>query len=262
MRVTAIAQGIHRWLKNFHAQVPLSGRESQQLLNALTGSFRDQLDQAHPTKARDEPSPASKKGWNKVLASLDKPSPSPKTKPGRVHVASAVESADRHLASLLTSPLLMGAPPTAASSRNKKEPWVFAHVPQWQIDQNEAAEALQTHEATESIPPTAETLLEGAQIAPEKPTDIARILKEPSLMADLPEHVEDKNLHPLVKSSEVKDDQRAHTAAAKSAPIRRVLDEQTPKRKPRRGGSSSKPVQRDQELDQDSLWYHLARPAS
>jgi hypothetical protein len=267
MRVTAIAQGIHNWLKTFHAQVPLSGRESQQLLNALTGSFRDQLDRAHPTKARDEPNPASKKAWNKVLASLETPEPSPKTANGQVHVASAVESADRHLASLLTSPLLMGAPPTAASPRSKRERLAKDHVSKREhvrsrrIKQNEAAEAFLIHEATVSNPPTAESLPNSAQIASEQPTAIAQILREPSLMARSPESVKNKDPRLNVKSSEAKNDQRAHIAAD-SAPIGRALDEQNPKRKPRRGGSSSKPVQRDQELDQDSLWYHLARPAS
>lgn len=264
MRVTAIAQGFNKWVARLHRQVPLTGRESQQLLNAMTGSFRAQLDEAHPTKARDEAKPAFRKTFNKVLASLETSSPSPKIASDPVHVTSAVESADRHLASMLTSPLLMGALPTAAKPRSQRARRSNI-VPEWQIEQNEGAKALQTDKADiRSIPLTPETSPVHAQIASETPTDIARILQEPSLLADLPKDAEEQHQRLIVEASDLKKDQRTQSpAAADEAPIELGLDEQNSSRNIRRVASPSKPVRRDHhDSNRNSLWYHLVRPAT
>jgi hypothetical protein len=265
MRVTAIAQGINRWLNNLHRQVPLTGRESQRLLDALTGSFRAKLDEAHPTKAQDEPYPATKKTESKVLAIPKVSRPSPKTAPDPVRATSAVESADRHLASVLTSPLLMGALPAASKSRSVREKERrHQAAPDWQIKQNAAVKALQIDNAvTKSTPLKPKTLREQARILSPKPTDIARILQEPSLLADMPEIPAEKDQHLTVNASEARKDQRTHSAANDDMSIGLGLDEQNFTGTPRRVVVSSRPVRRENpESNRDNLWYHLARPAS
>ncbi len=74
-----------------HPQLPLSPRESNRLLTALTGSFRRHLDEVHPTTAPDS---KPKLGSVSVLT----------TSPHAIH--SSAISADKHLASVLTNPLL------------------------------------------------------------------------------------------------------------------------------------------------------------
>jgi hypothetical protein len=266
MRVTAIAQGINRWLDSLHRQVPLTGRESQHLLNALTGSFRKQLDEAHPTKAQDELNPASQGTLRNGLASLKIPDSSPKTANGPTHAASAVESADRHLASVLTNPLLMGlmsAESTAASPRpgRARRPNT---VPEVQIRQNEGVKAVHHDKATAGPTPlTPKTLPLHAQAASKKHTDIARILQEPSLLAEVPEEAEKKDERLIVKDSEVTKIQQAHSAAAHSALTGPGLDVQISTKRPRRATVLSKPIRHDyHESNRDNLWYHLARPAS
>lgn len=90
-------QGLKSLASKLHPQLPLSPKESHRLLTALTSSFRKQLDEAHPWQARDDDSrPAT--------------ASEPAATPGHhaLHTSS-VAFADRHLASVLTNPLLAKA---------------------------------------------------------------------------------------------------------------------------------------------------------
>lgn len=105
MKSSAIVQGLKSWASALHPQLPLSRRESQRLLTALTSSFRRQLDEAHPphdnSDARLRP-PSSGDGALKSERSHG------------MHSSSAT-FADRHMASVLTNPLL-------AQGRASKKP--------------------------------------------------------------------------------------------------------------------------------------------
>jgi len=89
-----VVQSLKSWASKLHPQLPLNAKESQRLLTALTSSFRQQLDQAHPTRVPGEDS--------KAIKSKGGSSPSGHRE---LH-ASSVDSADRHLTSILTNPLL------------------------------------------------------------------------------------------------------------------------------------------------------------
>lgn len=93
MKVSSVA----RWksfIDKLHPQLPLTTKESQRLLTALTSSFRRHLDEAHPTPSAEEER---------------------KAKVGEVGVAkpqtrtwhSSASHADKHLASVLTNPLFV-----------------------------------------------------------------------------------------------------------------------------------------------------------
>ena len=96
MKGSAVVQGLKSLASKLHPQLPLSPRESQRLLTALTSSFRQRLDEAHPPRqagggdARPKPEPA---------AAL-------KAGAQSLHSSSA-GLADKHLASVLTNPLLV-----------------------------------------------------------------------------------------------------------------------------------------------------------
>lgn len=91
MRGSGVVQGLKSLL---HPQLPLSPKESQRLLTALTSSFRQKLDEAHPRQVHDEDArPTAAKG--RTL----------KTGQHALH-SSSVAFADQHLASVLTNPLL------------------------------------------------------------------------------------------------------------------------------------------------------------
>ena len=94
MKGSAVFQGLKDWASKFHPQLPLNSKESQRLLTALTSSFRKQLDEAHP-----QPVSGEVRKENRL-----KPS-SPRPAAQHLH-SSSVTLADRHLASVLTSPLL------------------------------------------------------------------------------------------------------------------------------------------------------------
>jgi hypothetical protein len=124
MRVTLILRDIKKWLSVLHPQIPLSDRESGRLLNAITGSFRARLDEVHPTRAHDPP-PDGKAQLSRIeqqASQVQFRSVTAKTSDAPSHhFASAVESADRHLASVLTSPLFAG-PATVKTARKKSTP--------------------------------------------------------------------------------------------------------------------------------------------
>jgi hypothetical protein len=84
-----------------HPQLPLSPRESQQLLTLLTTSFRAHLDREHPTPDnRRTQRPAGSNGQR---------SPSP------IRTSSSYASATRHIDSILTNPLFAVKPIRRAS---------------------------------------------------------------------------------------------------------------------------------------------------
>ncbi|OBW63620.1 MAG: Uncharacterized protein AUREO_063140 [Aureobasidium pullulans] len=89
MKASSVQQAFKSLASRIHPQLPLSERESQRLLNALTSSFRSQLDHHH-----DHDHDIS------TSASI---SPSHSIQP---HPLSSGSATDRHLASILTNPLL------------------------------------------------------------------------------------------------------------------------------------------------------------
>ncbi|KAK5169877.1 uncharacterized protein LTR77_005855 [Saxophila tyrrhenica] len=94
MRSSGVVQSLKSWASKLHPQLPLNAKESQRLLTALTSSFRQQLDQAHPIRsARKEEKPTKKEQAVPNIGHRD------------LHASSA-DSADRHLTSILTNPLL------------------------------------------------------------------------------------------------------------------------------------------------------------
>lgn len=82
-------QGFKDWASRFHPQLPLTQRESNRLLTALTTSFRSHLDEVHPRTAEED-------GRQRQNENVSAP------KPGRTEVHSSAAFADRHLASVLT----------------------------------------------------------------------------------------------------------------------------------------------------------------
>ena len=94
MKGSAVVQGLKSLASKLHPQLPLSPKESSRLLTALTSSFRQQLDAAHPRPVSDE----------KDRPKLEDGA-TPKTGNHGLHSSSAA-LADKHLASVLTNPLL------------------------------------------------------------------------------------------------------------------------------------------------------------
>jgi hypothetical protein len=99
MKGSGVLQGLKSLVDKLHPQLPLSPKESQRLLTALTTSFRQQLDRAHPRQVAGDEA----KSHNGGVTAAPKPV-------ARPFHASSVELADKHLASVLTNPLLSGAP--------------------------------------------------------------------------------------------------------------------------------------------------------
>lgn len=87
MRHSAVAAA-WKWL---HPQLPLNTKESHRLLTALTGSFQKHLDKEYPTSAEQDNGHGAKTGATEGRK---------RTPP------SSAALADKHLASVLTSPLL------------------------------------------------------------------------------------------------------------------------------------------------------------
>ncbi|KAH0371916.1 hypothetical protein KCU65_g1455, partial [Aureobasidium melanogenum] len=86
MKASSVQQAFKSLTSRIHPQLPLSERESQRLLNALTSSFRSHLDHHHHN--------------HDAAASATSASPSTQ------HQISSTSATDRHLASILTNPLL------------------------------------------------------------------------------------------------------------------------------------------------------------
>lgn len=83
MKASAVQQAFKSLASRIHPQLPLSERESQRLLNALTSSFRNQLEHHDHSTSATNPTPTSTQ-----------------------HTLSPGTATDRHLASILTNPLL------------------------------------------------------------------------------------------------------------------------------------------------------------
>jgi hypothetical protein len=253
MRVTAIAQGINKWLDSLHRQVPLTGRESQRLLNALTNSFRKQLDEAHPTKAQEDLVSVSRPTSSKLLArvqSTERPAKSPN---GSVHTTSAVESADRHLASVLTSPLMMGPAPIIAKPSPRKGS--STKLSPGKIKETAKAEPVPIRKifATKS---TLKPSFNQPTPIPTKSKVIARSPQETKLLQSSLISPDENVLTPAVKASKVSGDQQPHHPPHSKGdnPAQPGLARQK---------VSSRPVNDDDdEAHSDRhLWYPLARAA-
>jgi hypothetical protein len=128
-----------------HPQLPLSPRESQQLLTLLTTSFRAHLDREHPL-------PESRRA-QKPVGSNGQRSPSPS------RVPSSHASATRHIDSILTNPLFAVKPIRRASEPAAVD--VLRDPVGWFVDQVAAGAATL---------PGAAMCLELLEVAPESPS--------------------------------------------------------------------------------------------
>ncbi|KAF2661265.1 hypothetical protein K491DRAFT_711169 [Lophiostoma macrostomum CBS 122681] len=125
-----------------HPQLPLTPRESEQLLKLLTTSFRTQLDREHPVTSTRESSGQASRQLVKIAA-LDNASPSP--------VPSSYSSADQHMLSILANPLFAVKPRRRASEPGSgglhevlRDPltWFLNHVASGTADLSKAAACL------------------------------------------------------------------------------------------------------------------------
>lgn len=96
MQTTSARQAWKSLASKIHPQLPLTTRESQQLLNLLTTSFRTHLDREHPT-APSEPPPAS---TSTQLIQVEQSRRLP----------SSYDSASEHIDSILSNPLFARKP--------------------------------------------------------------------------------------------------------------------------------------------------------
>ncbi|KAM0721254.1 hypothetical protein Q7P37_003542 [Cladosporium fusiforme] len=99
MKGSAVAQGWKALAAKINNQVPLGPKESNRLLTALTSSFRKHLDEVHPSDVLDE-------GTRPVVNTKQH-------KPEKHALHSSAALADKHLASVLTNPLLAKSTPHA-----------------------------------------------------------------------------------------------------------------------------------------------------
>lgn len=99
MQSTASRRTFSALASKIHPQLPLSPRESQQLLNLLTTSFRAHLDREHPVPLPED-------------TRLDRKPAAPKlrTNAPPIRVDSSYSSAAHHLDSILRNPLLATRP--------------------------------------------------------------------------------------------------------------------------------------------------------
>lgn len=91
-----MVHGFRSLADRIHPRSPLDTKESKHLLSALTSSFRNQLDAAHPQPAPEEPA-----------NSRTRKASAPASKTTKSTIRSSASYADHHLASVLTSPLFV-----------------------------------------------------------------------------------------------------------------------------------------------------------
>jgi len=127
MRGSTVLQGFKDWASKFHPQLPLTQRESNRLLTALTTSFRIHLDKAHP-RAAEEPSKLKDSGNGQVL----------RTSNHAIHSSAAF--ADKHLSSVLTD--LAGPPRRNSTATVSKADQDFANA-QIELQNNPAKDPVQ-----------------------------------------------------------------------------------------------------------------------
>lgn len=97
MKASGIAQGFKSLADKIHHQLPLTTKESSRLLTALTSSFRRHLDEVHPTLPVEDKKDGGKHGASRASSNA-------------IHTSAAAH-AQNHMASVLTSPLMVrGAP--------------------------------------------------------------------------------------------------------------------------------------------------------
>jgi hypothetical protein len=99
MKGSAVTQSFKALASRINNQAPLGPKESNQLLTALTSSFRKHLDEVHPSQPHDEGRRSSLKASSES---------------SNRHGHSSIALAHNHMASVLTNPLLTkGAKPEA-----------------------------------------------------------------------------------------------------------------------------------------------------
>lgn len=113
MRGSTVLQGFKDWASKLHPQLPLTQRESNRLLTALTTSFRSHLDKAHPRVAEEPP---------KLKDSVNGQVP----RPSNHAMHSSAAFADKHLSSVLTD--LAGPPRRKPTANVSKEDQDFANA--------------------------------------------------------------------------------------------------------------------------------------
>ena len=93
MKASAVAQSFKALASKINNQAPLGPKESNRLLTALTSSFRKHLDEVHPSKPHDD---GKRPAVGVTSQNTD-----------RHDIHSSAVLAEKHMASLLTNPLLV-----------------------------------------------------------------------------------------------------------------------------------------------------------
>ncbi|KAI9371900.1 hypothetical protein BJX61DRAFT_483470 [Aspergillus egyptiacus] len=129
MRGSRVSQ-FSPWSK-LHPPLPRTPRQSQQLLNALTSSFRRELDRQHPTTASSSDQPQSSNSNN--VSNSD-----PSTEE---HPHSSAYAADKHLRTILENPLFRVVPPrpTPSSGTHRDETSRLSTEPMIVLDERIAS---------------------------------------------------------------------------------------------------------------------------
>ncbi|KAF1978622.1 hypothetical protein BU23DRAFT_450155 [Bimuria novae-zelandiae CBS 107.79] len=96
MQAAATRRAFSSLASKIHPQLPLTPRESQQLLNLLTTSFRSHLDREHPAGPSEAPLPSTTTQLARVEYGRRAPS--------------SYDSASEHIDSILSNPLLARRP--------------------------------------------------------------------------------------------------------------------------------------------------------
>lgn len=139
-------QSLKSLASTLHLQLPLGSKESHRLLTALTSSFRKHLDEVHPPAA----------GENGKLRSGIRNEGISKTSSHALH--SSATFADKHLASVLTNPLM-----TKGTGAAKKADQDFA-IAQMELQKNPARDPIslleEYHERGAATVPIARLCLE------------------------------------------------------------------------------------------------------
>ncbi|KAL3479281.1 hypothetical protein BJX99DRAFT_255805 [Aspergillus californicus] len=96
MKASRISSSPSPWAK-IHAPLPRTPRQSEQLLNALTSSFRRELDRQHPTAPPPDQTPSANNASTAKITSEN-------------HPHSSAHATDAHIHNILDNPLFRVAP--------------------------------------------------------------------------------------------------------------------------------------------------------
>ncbi|KAJ4407235.1 hypothetical protein N0V91_004118 [Didymella pomorum] len=99
MQSTVGQRALSTLAKKLHPQLPLTPRESQQLLNLLTTSFRTHLDREHPVYASE-----------KAHKAVSRPDAGHNAQSNPRHATSSAALASRHIETVLSNPLFAVKP--------------------------------------------------------------------------------------------------------------------------------------------------------